>query len=205
MINRNKVHNKCNALELSWNQLTPRTTTASLWENCLPWNWSLVPKRLGTGAVGHSVRRGLKVRSVPACSPCVYLPLCFGATEGTSRDQLITPLCATLCYKISLTQIWFFPISSKGFPMCSVVKNLPLIVGEAGSIPGTGNGSPLQYSFLENPMDWGLQSMGLLKSQTWLSDQTTISSKNSSVTISPCLYIPHSSHQARRFSSPKCS
>ena len=40
---------------------------------------------------------------------------------------------------------------------------------DAGSIPGLrrapgeGNGSPLQYSCLENPMDrgaWGLQSMG---------------------------------------------
>ena len=43
-------------------------------------------------------------------------------------------------------------------------------VGDLGSIPGLGrssgegNGYPLQYSCLENPMDrgaWGLQSMGL--------------------------------------------
>ena len=24
------------------------------WENCLPWNWSLVPKRLGTAAIGNA-------------------------------------------------------------------------------------------------------------------------------------------------------
>ena len=43
----------------------------------------------------------------------------------------------------------------------SVVKNLPTNSGDGGSIPGSGrspgerNGSPLQYSCLENPMDRG--------------------------------------------------
>ena len=50
-----------------------------------------------------------------------------------------------------------------------MVKNPPANAGDAGSIPGLGpslgkgNGSPLQCSCLENPMDrgaWGLQSMG---------------------------------------------
>ena len=44
----------------------------------------------------------------------------------------------------------------------SVVKNLPANVGVAGSIPGLGrspgegNGNPLQYSYLGNPMDRGV-------------------------------------------------
>ena len=48
-----------------------------------------------------------------------------------------------------------------GFPGGSVVKNLPANAGDTGSIPGSerspggGNGSPLQYSCLENPMDRG--------------------------------------------------
>ena len=48
-----------------------------------------------------------------------------------------------------------------GFPSGSVVKNLPANAGNWGSIPGLGrspeeeNGSPLQYSCLENPMDKG--------------------------------------------------
>ena len=43
----------------------------------------------------------------------------------------------------------------------SVVKNPPINAGDAGSIPGSGrspgegNGNPLQYSCLENPMDRG--------------------------------------------------
>ena len=53
--------------------------------------------------------------------------------------------------------------------MCLVVKNTPANAGDAGSISGLerslgeGNGNPLQYSCLENPMDKGsagLQSMG---------------------------------------------
>ena len=48
-----------------------------------------------------------------------------------------------------------------GFPCGSVVKNLPANVGDEGLIPalrrspGEGNGNPLQYSCLENPMDRG--------------------------------------------------
>ena len=46
-----------------------------------------------------------------------------------------------------------------------VVKNLPVNVEDTDSIPGLGrspgegNGNPLQYSYLENPMDRGLQSI----------------------------------------------
>ena len=45
-----------------------------------------------------------------------------------------------------------------------MVKNLPANAGDAGSIPGLGrptgegNGNPLQYSYLENPMDRGALS-----------------------------------------------
>ena len=50
---------------------------------------------------------------------------------------------------------------SRGFLGGSVVKNLPASAGDTGSIPGLGrspgegNGYPLQYSCLENPMDRG--------------------------------------------------
>ena len=50
-------------------------------------------------------------------------------------------------------------IKSRGFPGDSVVKNLPANAGDEGSIPvsikspGEGNGNPLQYSCLGNPMD----------------------------------------------------
>ena len=53
---------------------------------------------------------------------------------------------------------------TQGFPGGSVVKNLPANAGDArdkGLIPGSGrflgggNGNPLQYPCLENPMDRG--------------------------------------------------
>ena len=45
--NRNEVQVSVTCLNHSKNILWP----PDLWKNCLPWNWSLVPKRLGTTAV----------------------------------------------------------------------------------------------------------------------------------------------------------
>ena len=48
-----------------------------------------------------------------------------------------------------------------GFPGGSVVNNSPSSTGDSGPIPGSGisprvgNGNPLQYSCLKNPMDRG--------------------------------------------------
>ena len=48
-----------------------------------------------------------------------------------------------------------------GFPGVPVVKNPPANAGDRGLIPGSGrspgegNGNPLQYSCLRNPMDRG--------------------------------------------------
>ena len=50
-----------------------------------------------------------------------------------------------------------------GFPRGSVVKDSPASAGDASSIPGSGrlpergNGNPLQYSCLENPLNRGAQ------------------------------------------------
>ena len=58
---------------------------------------------------------------------------------------------------------------NRGFSGGSAVKNSPATAGDMGSIPGSGrspgegNGNPLQYSYLGNPMDRGvlrLQCMG---------------------------------------------
>ena len=61
--------------------------------------------------------------------------------------------------------------SGLDFPGDSVVKNLPANAGDLGE----GNGTPLQYSCLENPMDvgaWWTTVHGVAKSQTRLSDFT---------------------------------
>ena len=71
-----------------------------------------------------------------------------------------------------------------GFPGDPMVKNLPVNAGDTGDVgsipgsgrsPGVGNGNPLQYSGLENPMDrgawWATVCGGLKESDTteWLS------------------------------------
>ena len=65
----------------------------------------------------------------------------------------------------------------------SEVKASACNAGDVGSIPelgrspGEGNGNPLQYSCLENPMDigaWWATVHGVAKSRTRLSDLTSL-------------------------------
>ena len=65
-----------------------------------------------------------------------------------------------------------------GFPYGSLIKNLPANAEDArdarlipglGRCPGEGNGNPLQYSCLGNPMDrgtWWATVHGVTKNQT---------------------------------------
>ena len=51
----------------------------------------------------------------------------------------------------------------------------PVSIPGLGRSPGEGNGNPLQYSCLENPMDggaWWATVQGVAKSRTRLSDFT---------------------------------
>ena len=65
------------------------------------------------------------------------------------------------------------------FLMAQMVKESACNVGDQVSIPGSGrspgegNGNPLQYSCLGNPVDrgaWGATVHGVAKSRTQLSD-----------------------------------
>ena len=67
----------------------------------------------------------------------------------------------------------------KGFPGGSVLKNSPAKAGDVGLIPGLGrllrkgNGKPLLYSCLGNPIDkgfWWATVHGAAKSQTQVSN-----------------------------------
>ena len=57
--------------------------------------------------------------------------------------------------------IEFYITNTRGFPGGSDGKESAYNAGDLGSIPGSGrspgegNGNPLQYSSLENPMDGG--------------------------------------------------
>ena len=86
-----------------------------------------------------------------------------------------------------------------GFPCGSDGKASAYSVGDPGSIPGSGsspgegNGNPLQYSCLENPMDRGARLAtvhGVTKSQTQLNDFTLkrslITSNNNEISSPNC-------------------
>ena len=76
-------------------------------------------------------------------------------------------------------------METKGFPGGAMVKNLPANAGDAclipgsGRSPGGGNGNPLQYFCLGNPMDrraWRAIVRGVTKS--WMQLSTHIHKEN---------------------------
>ena len=78
--------------------------------------------------------------------------------------------CLAVCLRPLIAIAW----------VAQVVKNLSATQADLSSIPwsgrspGEGNGNPLQYSCLENPMDrgtWRATVHGVRKSRTRLSDQ----------------------------------
>ena len=75
--------------------------------------------------------------------------------------------------------VFIHSIHTLSFPGGSDSKESTCNARDPGSIPGSGrspgegNGDPLQYSCLENPMDrgaWQATVLGITKSQTRLSD-----------------------------------
>ena len=80
-----------------------------------------------------------------------------------------------MCYQQSA-----FPGGSDGKVSAYNAGDLGSIPG-LGRSPGEGNGNPLQYSCLENPMDggaWLATVHGVAKSQTQLSDFTITITNN---------------------------
>ena len=69
--------------------------------------------------------------------------------------------------------------------LLSITTRILSLIGTTCLI-GEGNGNPLQYSCLENPMDggaWLATVHGVAESQTWLSDFTSSILRNSSSSI----------------------
>ena len=120
-----------------------------------------------------------------------YLPSLTHFTSATYSAS-INSLCLYLgvsCLRPSQPQL-VPDLASKTDSLCwnfqfrvSEVKASACNVGDLGSIPGSrrptgeGNGNPLQYSCLENPMDrgaWWATVHGVAKSRTQLSDFTSL-------------------------------
>ena len=70
--------------------------------------------------------------------------------------------------EVLLVSVWDFPGGSEGKASAFNAGDLGSIPGW-GRYPGEGNGNPLQYSCLDNPMDveaWWATVPGLTKSRT---------------------------------------
>ena len=107
-----------------------------------------------------------------------------GLVTSGFRILLITPPTTgqveSVGTEIQSAEVLGTPLSSLvlGFSGGSVVKNPPSNLGDGDWTPGSrrspgeGNGNPLQYSCLENPMDrgaWLVTVHGVTKSWTRLS------------------------------------
>ena len=109
--------------------------------------------------------------------------LCAAATSPPGNAVPLSPWdgsSPTRGYFSSLVGIARILSLEWGFPGGSDSTQSVCSAGDPGSIPGSGrspgegNGNPLQYCCLENPMDreawWATVKHGSAKSQTWLSD-----------------------------------
>ena len=106
----------------------------------------------------------------PLQYPCLENPMDRGAWQTTVH--VVPRVRHYLATKPPPHLKWAFLVAQ-------TAKTLPTNAGDPGSIlgsersPGEGNGIPLQYSCLENPMErgaWWATVHGVTKSQTRLSD-----------------------------------
>ena len=117
-----------------------------------------------------------------------------GISYKWKYDNSVFPLLFTdssyfliLAYFVILVSFYGYLYQFKSFPGGSDGKPSACSAGDLGSTPGLGrspgegNGNPLQYSCLENPMDrgaWRATVHGVAKSQTQLSNFTFTSLGN---------------------------
>ena len=124
----------------------------------------------------------------PPCLLLLSLSLFFSLCGSIWLSMFVLEKQAAMWWEALWKSPWEFPPSRKGlvsllldFPGGSAGKksacnaeDLGLIPG-SGRSPGEGNGAPLQYSCLENPMDWGAwwaTVHGVAKSRTRLNDRS---------------------------------
>ena len=110
--------------------------------------------------------------------PKPQIRLCLIYQTLPESQLIFNTVINSLCFYSPYNSI-FVP---NGFPDGSEVKASASNAGDLGSIPGSGrspgegNGNPLQYSCLENPMDggaWQATVHEVAKSRTRLSDFTS--------------------------------
>ena len=141
-----------------------------VWVSYGSWWWTGKPgvlQSMGLQRVGHNWATELSILKTMFPPKNWTILLCLGIPSlcklllPTTKDLKaryllflkLSDYCAYVCTETLKT--------SGGFPSGSVVKNPPANAGDTSLIPGlerspgVGNGNPLQYSCLENPIDRG--------------------------------------------------
>ena len=102
------------------------------------------------------------LRALSHLSDCLSLPYPCGGTKSIRGITLCLsyvwqktfPKLSSFFFTLCI-EFWGFPGGSDGKESACNVGGLSLTPG-LGRYPGEGNGHPLQYSCLENPMDRGV-------------------------------------------------
>ena len=121
---------------------------------------------LDSGPPGYMGFSGQEYWSGLPCHPSGDLP-----DPEIEPASLMSSALAGGCF--ATFSHWRGHLSSLGFPSGSVIKTLPAMqetrVWSLGceDSPGGGNGDPLQYFYLENPMDRGAWQGQSMESQHW--------------------------------------
>ena len=111
--------------------------------------------------VADFILGGFKIAVDGDCSHEIKRHLLLGRKAMTNLDSILKSRDITLPTKVLFSQSYGFSREAMGFLVGSEVKVSACNAGDPGSIPGSGrspgegNGNPLQYSCLENPMEGG--------------------------------------------------
>ena len=144
----------------------------------LPTTQRLLPKHMVLGQHLHRGRSRRHRESLKARDPHVYTTNTALRCSSTLPPQTVNSIHFWPNNYIRCSSTNRDPV---GFPGGSEGKVSACNAGDPGSIPGLGrspgegNGNPLQYSCLENPMDrgaWQATVHGVAKSWTQLSNFT---------------------------------
>ena len=128
---------------------------------CLVWRRNLV-RRSESASGSDSLSKQLRVHSPFYLWRCCLHRSLDGCVKVAAHLQVLILFSQTTFSSLRLSPL--LTSSTPASQVALVVKNLPANVGDLrdlGSIPGSerfpeeGHGNPLQYSWLENPMDKG--------------------------------------------------
>ena len=109
----------------------------------------------------------------PVISFCLVLTYLSLPQVSLLKDDSVVYVCVCVDVCVCVCVFMYIYMYMAGFPCSSVGKEPACNAGDLGSIPGSGrslgegNGNPLQYSCLENPIDRSLAGYSPWCCKSW--------------------------------------